>query len=114
MSDVLSQEELNALFEVMGRPVEPTAPPRAAEAQVAALGIAARVKLDVAVEIGRTRLTLAELHRLAPGDNLVLDRPMATRLPLTVAGRVVARGQPVAVEEHFALRVETGPDDLPP
>ena len=69
---------------------------------------------DVAVEIGRTRMSLAELHRLTPGDALVLERPMATRLPLTVAGRVVARGQPVAVEEHFALKVETGPDDLPP
>lgn len=63
------------------------------------------VEMAVTVEIGRTRLTVAELLGLTPGAVVELDRPAGAPADLLVNGRLIGRGEIVVVDETFALRV---------
>jgi flagellar motor switch protein FliN/FliY len=96
MSDVLSQDELDALLGAMsGEPTDAPAP----------LGPVGRVPLRVRAEVGRARVTLGALLKVRPGVVLRLDRPVGSRTTLTVEGRAVAQGEVVVVGEHYGLRV---------
>ncbi|WP_298802654.1 flagellar motor switch protein FliN [uncultured Pseudokineococcus sp.] len=63
------------------------------------------VEMVLSVEIGRARMTVAELLTLAPGRVVELDRAAGAPADLLVNGRVVARGEVVVVDEDFGLRV---------
>lgn len=63
------------------------------------------VEMAVSVEIGRTRLTVAELLGLTPGAIVELDRPAGAPADLLVNGRLIGRGEVVVVDESFALRI---------
>jgi len=63
------------------------------------------VEMTLSVEIGRARMTVAELLTLAPGRVVELDRAAGAPADLLVNGRVVARGEVVVVDEDFGLRV---------
>ena len=63
------------------------------------------VPVRVTVEIGRKRVTLAELARLGPGALLVLEREAHEPADILVNGKVVARGEVVTVDGSFGVRV---------
>lgn len=63
------------------------------------------VEMAVTAEIGRTRMTVGELLNLAEGAVIELDRPAGAPADLLVNGRLIARGEVVVVDEHFALRI---------
>ena len=63
------------------------------------------VPVRVTVEIGRTRITLAELVKLAPGSLLALDREAHEPVDILVNGKVVARGEVVTIDEKYGVRV---------
>jgi flagellar motor switch protein FliN len=63
------------------------------------------VSVEVAVEIGRTRMTLGGALALAPGSIVTLDRAADQPVDLLVNGRPIARGEVVVVDEEFGLRV---------
>jgi len=63
------------------------------------------VTVEVAVEIGRTRMTLGEALALAPGSVVTLARATDQPVDLLVNGRPIARGEVIAVDEEFGLRV---------
>jgi flagellar motor switch protein FliN/FliY len=63
------------------------------------------VTVEVAVEIGRTRMTLGEALALAPGSVVTLARATDQPGDLLVNGRPIARGEVIAVDEEFGLRV---------
>ena len=63
------------------------------------------VDLEVAVELGRTRMTVRDLLALSPGEVLELDRAAGSPADLLVNGRLIARGEVVVVEEDFGLRI---------
>ena len=63
------------------------------------------VSVEVAVEIGRTHMTLGEALALAPGSIVTLDRSTDQPVDLLVNGRPIARGEVIAVDEEFGLRV---------
>ncbi|MBC2932339.1 flagellar motor switch protein FliN [Nocardioides sp. zg-1228] len=69
------------------------------------------VDLEVAVELGRTRMTVRELLALSPGDVLELDRAAGGPADLLVNGRLIARGEVVIVDEDFGLRITEIVDD---
>jgi len=69
------------------------------------------VDLEVAVELGRTRMTVRELLALSPGDVLELDRAAGSPADLLVNGRLIARGEVVVVDEDFGLRITEIVDD---
>jgi flagellar motor switch protein FliN len=63
------------------------------------------VPVELAVEIGRTRMTIRDTLSIAPGSLIALDRVAGEPVDLLVNGRRIARGEVVAIDEEFGLRV---------
>jgi len=64
------------------------------------------VPLELTVELGRIRLTLAELAaRLGPGSIITLDTATGTPLDVRVNNRLVARAEAIAIGEKCGIRV---------
>ena len=74
------------------------------------------VPVELAVEIGRTRMTIGETLALGPGSIVSLNRLAGEPVDLLVNGRPIARGEVVVVDEEFGLRVTeivSTPSNLP-
>jgi len=69
------------------------------------IGLLMRVPLRLTVEIGSCRMPVSEILRLGAGAVVELDRGAEEPVDLLVNGRPIARGEIVAVDERFALRV---------
>ena len=63
------------------------------------------VPVELAVEIGRTRMTIRETLALGPGSIVTLDRLAGEPVDLLVNGKPIARGEVVVLDEEFGLRV---------
>ena len=75
-----------------------------------------RMEMSVAVELGTTRMALADVMALGEGGTVVLDRMVDEPLDLSVNGTVIARGEVVAENGRFGLRIVevTGDGAVPP
>ena len=69
------------------------------------LSLVLDVPVDLVVEIGRTRMTIRETLGICRGTIISLDRLAGEPADLLVNGRLVARGEVVAIDEEFGLRV---------
>lgn len=63
------------------------------------------VGVNVALEVGRTRITVRELLQLTQGSILELDRLAGEPLDVLVNGVRIARGEVVVVNEKFGVRL---------
>lgn len=63
------------------------------------------VPVRVTVQIGRTRMRLAELVELGPGSIVSLDREAHEPADILVNGKIVARGEIVTIGEHYGVRI---------
>ena len=63
------------------------------------------VPVELAVEIGRTQMTIRETLALGPGSIVTLNKLAGEPVDLLVNGKPIARGEVVVVDEDFALRV---------
>ena len=91
--------------ETMDVELEALAPTNAAAVEEADLALVLDVPVELAVEIGRTRMTIREALALAPGSIVALDRMAGEPVDLLVNGKRIARGEVVAIDEEFGLRV---------
>jgi flagellar motor switch protein FliN/FliY len=73
--------------------------------QDADLALVLEVPVELAVEIGRTTMTIRETLAIAPGSIVALDRMAGEPVDLLVNGKRIARGEVVAIDEEFGLRV---------
>jgi flagellar motor switch protein FliN len=87
-------------FEATVGPVEPAATDAAGE-----LERLRDVPVELAVEIGRTRMTIGETLALGPGSIITLNRLAGEPVDLLVNGKPIARGEVVVIDEEFGLRV---------
>jgi flagellar motor switch protein FliN len=69
------------------------------------LSLVLDVPVELAVEIGRTTMTIRETMNLAPGSVVILDRMAGEPVDLLVNGKPIARGEVVAIDEEFGLRI---------
>jgi flagellar motor switch protein FliN/FliY len=69
------------------------------------LSLVLDVPVELAVEIGRTRMTIREMLAIAPGSIIALNRIAGEPVDLLVNGKRIARGEVVAIDEEFGLRV---------
>ena len=69
------------------------------------LGLVLDVPVELAVEIGRTTMTIRETLAIAPGSLIQLNRLAGEPVDLLVNGHRIARGEVVAIDEEFGLRV---------
>ena len=65
----------------------------------------ADVELGVTVELGRARMTVAEILSLTIGSVIELDRIAGSPVDVLVNGTLIARGEVVVVDEEFGVRV---------
>lgn len=74
-------------------------------ARTADLDLLADVDLAVTVELGRVRLTVRDLLRLAEGSVVELDRAVGAPVDVLVNGSLVARGDVVVVDDELGVRI---------
>jgi flagellar motor switch protein FliN/FliY len=88
--------------EIEFMPLEPTGP-------VGADGTDLRrlydVPVELAVEIGRTRMTIGQTLDLRPGSVVSLNRLAGEPVDLLINGKPIARGEVVVIDEEFGLRI---------
>ena len=72
------------------------------------------VPVDLAVEMGRARMTVGETLELREGSIVTLNRMAGEPVDLLVNGTPIARGEVVVIDEQFGLRITdvlgSGPD----
>jgi flagellar motor switch protein FliN/FliY len=87
-----------------GAPLE-SVPDAAAAAHDGDLARLHNVPVELAVEIGRTHMTIGDTLGLGPGSIITLNRMAGEPVDLLVNGRPIARGEVVVIDEEFGLRV---------
>ena len=63
------------------------------------------VALGVSAELGRCSLRLGELLKLGSGAVVELDRRAGAPIDLFVNGKLIARGEIVAVDDRYGVRL---------
>ena len=63
------------------------------------------VPVRLTVQVGRTRLTLAQLVQMGPGALIPLDREAHEPADILVNGKVVARGEIVTIDDRYGVRI---------
>ena len=69
------------------------------------LSLVLDVPVELAVEIGRTTMTIRQTMALAPGSVIALNKMAGEPVDRLVNGKRIARGEVVAIDEEFGLRV---------
>ncbi|HLU62763.1 MAG TPA: flagellar motor switch protein FliN [Gammaproteobacteria bacterium] len=87
-----------AEFEELDAPAEP------ASGEVN-LDVILDVPVTLAMEVGRTRISLRNLLQLNQGSVVELDREAGAPLDVYVNGTLVAHGEVVVVNERFGVRL---------
>ena len=98
MSEI-TETETEIQFEALEAPATPL------PADAADLGRVIDVPVELAVEIGRTTMTIGETLSLAPGSIVSLNRLAGEPVDLLVNGKIIAQGEVVVIDEEFGLRI---------
>lgn len=69
------------------------------------LDLLMNVSLQVTAELGKCKMPVAEILKLGTGSIVELDRLAGGPVDLLVNNKLVARGEVVAVDENFGVRV---------
>ncbi len=69
------------------------------------LAVILDVPVTLALEVGRTKMTIRDLLRLNQGSVVELDRSADEPMDLLVNGTLVAKAEIVVVEESFGIRL---------
>jgi flagellar motor switch protein FliN/FliY len=72
------------------------------------------VKVRLRVSVGQATLSVGELLALKEGGVLKLDAALDVPVEILLEDKVVARGQLVAVDDNFGVRVTEPPRALKP
>ena len=119
MADILSQEELDALLSQMKEEPEEGAvetdgsdalepaplAPQSSSASASNLDMLLALPVEVRVELGRARVSIAEILGFCQGSVVELNNPAGDLIHLTMNDRVVALGEAVVVNENFGIRI---------
>jgi flagellar motor switch protein FliN/FliY len=69
------------------------------------LGRINNVEMTLAVEIGRTRMSVRDVLDLEPGHVIELDRSAGAPADVLLNGRLIARGEVVVVDQDYGIRI---------
>jgi flagellar motor switch/type III secretory pathway protein FliN len=101
---------------LMARPetlLSPPVPTKVVPAPRGAIqAVLGQVPAEIRVDLGRARLSMAELGTLRPGSIVVLDRAADDPLPVFCAGQALAYGRPLVSRGVLAVEIVDGkPED---
>jgi flagellar motor switch protein FliN/FliY len=83
----------------------PAAAAPAARVDLGELDRLTAVVVELAVEVGRTRMSLGQAMSLGPGSVVTLERMADQPVDLLVNGKPIARGEVVVIDEQFGVRI---------
>ena len=63
------------------------------------------VKLDVSIELGRTKMLVRDILELGPGSVVELDKMAGETVDLLINDKKLAEGEVVVVDENFGVRI---------
>ncbi len=63
------------------------------------------IPLEVSVELGRATILINDLLQLGQGSVIELKKLAGEPLEILVNGKLIARGEPVVVNEKFGVRI---------
>lgn len=69
------------------------------------LDLLMNVKLQVTAELGKCKMMVQDILKLGTGSIVELDRLAGGPVDLLVNSKLVARGEVVAIDENFGVRV---------
>jgi flagellar motor switch protein FliN/FliY len=76
-----------------------------ADAMLRELGQVQDIPLQIAIEVGRLRLSVRDLMRLAPDSVIELKKPAGEPFDVCINGMPVARGEVIVVEQSAGVRI---------
>jgi len=65
----------------------------------------AQIPITVNVELGKTKMSLEEVLSLHEGSIIEIDRLAGEPLDLVVNGQLIAKGEVVAIDDNYGLRI---------
>ncbi len=86
-------------------PQQPAARAPMAAGAAGSLDALLDVSLPVAIEFGRTHMTVQEVLELGNGSVIQLDRMVGEPIDIFVSDRKLAEGEVVVIGEHFGVRI---------
>ena len=69
------------------------------------LDLLMNVPLQITAELGRCKMSVSDILKLGTGSIVELDRLAGGPVDLLVNNKLVARGEVVAIDENFGVRV---------
>lgn len=69
------------------------------------LDLLMNVPLQITAELGRCKMPVSDILKLGTGSIVELDRMAGGPVDLLVNSKLVARGEVVAIDENFGVRV---------
>jgi flagellar motor switch protein FliN/FliY len=90
----------------MSSPEKPDSNPTdSAAARVSSLDLLQDVEVEITLEIGRRRLRIADVLRLASGQTLELSKSAGEPLDIFVNGRLLGRGEAIVMGDRYGVRI---------
>ena len=86
-------------------PIFKELPPQTSRPPLLNFDLVRDVELPVKIELGRRRMRLDDVMRLAQGAVIELDRLAGDPVDVFVSDRLVARGEVVVINDKFAVRL---------
>jgi flagellar motor switch protein FliN/FliY len=92
-----------------GAPHEPVPP-------ASAYHLLRDVEVEITLEIGRRRMRIADVLKLAPGQTLALSKAAGEPLDIYINGRPLGRGEAVVLGDRYGIRITEliAPDPVRP
>ena len=75
------------------------------DAQVSSIDLLRDVELNVKIELGRSRMVVEDVLKLAEGSVVELDKLAGDPVDVFVNDRLVARGEVLVLNDNFCVRV---------
>jgi flagellar motor switch protein FliM len=101
--DVEPSEPLEEVVEEELPTAEPVALPEGTPGEAAEM--VREIPLTVSIEMGRTRMSVAEVSAMRAGQIVELRRSPRAPVDLVVGGRVVARGELIEIQGELGVRI---------
>lgn len=84
---------------------DPTQDTATAAAPARDIGLIGHVQVSMTAQVGTVTLSVERLFSLAAGDIVRMNESLEAPLTLMIDGRPVARGELLAVDDHFGIRI---------
>lgn len=69
------------------------------------LGLIGHLPVSLAAQVGSVSITVDQLFALKKGEVLAMNEGVDTLITLQLNGKAIARGELVAVDDHFGIRI---------